>query len=301
MISRATSTTYTTILLTILVSFRHVHSFQPLIPHVTTTHIRIHPVSHPKCLYLPSVKVLKNKIHLESKRSEDEEENNEDERTGMNDAFKSLDGLSALDFGDLLEERKPTTTNIQAADDVLKNIKQGSASTSGNCNSDSSGSNSDAEEIKLYKEIYQELESDGEGGIYDNIMDEMTGSSSSSSSSSIGGRSSSDDNTKSASTDRQKVLIDADGIGSLSKEDDETLLTAVEISQDTDEFMKRALEEAISEVQLKEISENKDISLPDNIFNDKEMMKEINAIFDRANEKLMKDIAEIKKEQVGEL
>merc|ERR1712038_2175313 len=89
-------------------------------------------------------------------------------------------------------------------------------------------------------------------------------------------------------------MDDADGIGQLiSDEMDQEQLTAVELSQDTDEFMKKALEEALSEARTK----SPDASNPNSILNDAEMMEEINAVFDKANEQLLESIAEIREEQ----
>ena len=59
-----------------------------------------------------------------------------------------------------------------------------------------------------------------------------------------------------------------------------------------DELMNQALEAAISEI-------DKDYpALKDSILNDKELMKEIEAIFDKGNEKLMLSLEDIRKEQV---
>ncbi len=219
-------------------------------------------------LYLP-----KNKIHELPKSaqinrnvkifSKKDDESDSDERTGMNDAFKSLDALSSLDFGDIKEEDpKSKTTDLIADKDLLKNVK--------------TEPSDDKDEVKLYTEIVKEMENEGEDGIYDNIMGELKDSPSSSSSSA------------------KNVLSDADGIGSvLGRDENEETLTVTEITQNTDEFMKRALEEAMDEV-----NSDKDAKLPEGILDDAEMMKEINAIFDRANEKILDSVAEMKAEQV---
>merc|ERR1712038_785902 len=147
----------------------------------------------------------------------------------------------------------------------------------GSDSNSSDNESSSSDQAKLYTEIYEELKKGGEDGIYDNIMDEMTDSNNTNGK---GGR----------------VIKDADGIGSLVKE--EETLTAVEISQDTDMLMKRALEEAMDEVKSKAPEPGRS-DLTESILDDKEMMKEINAIFDRANEQLLDSIAEIKDEQAA--
>lgn len=223
----------------------------------------------------------KNPYHfllLSKKSSEGAGDNEDDDRAGMNDAFQSLDGLSSLDLGDLKDDTKKADGSDIKTDELLKTVSSAisnSGSTDTSRNSDIGSSSSD--EVKLYSEIYEELEKEGEDGIYDNIMGDMIGSTNT------------DDNG-------DRVMKDVDGIGSLVQEED--TLTAVEISQDTDELMKRALEEAMDEVKSKAPNPGNS-DLAESILDDKEMMKEINAIFDRANEKLLDGIAEIKNEQAA--
>ena len=204
----------------------------------------------------------------------------------MSEAFKSLNELSSLDFADLPEDKKKTDTNIKADGDLLKDVRE--------INAKSSSSETATEtEVKIYSEMYQELETEGEDGIYNNILGELTESGSSTGSNAGVGFG--------KSTSSSKVVKDEDGIGSLSQQDDEVTLAAVDISsQNTDEFMKKALEEAMQEVNDKNPNPGAGArdALPENILNDKEMMDEINAIFDRANDKLMAGIAGIRDEQV---
>ncbi len=195
----------------------------------------------------------------------------------MKGAFKSLDSLSSLDLGDLKDDAKKAGDCVIKADDaVLKAVTSTTSSSSNSISNSDGDSSSSNDEVKLYSEIYEELEKDGVDGIYDNIMGEMTGSTD-------------------TANNGDRVMKDADGIGSLVQE--EETLTAVEISQDTDELMKRALEEAMDEVKSKAPNPGGS-DLTDSILDDEEMMKEINAIFDRANEQLLESIAEIKDEQV---
>ncbi len=242
----------------------HLDLIQSFQPYLSRLHLPKNTISIIQSKYSAS------KQHKRLAKQNEEEE--KDDRTGMNDAFKSLDALSSLDFGN---DKKATTTNLKADEQILKDV-----------NSSSGGSSDDQEEVKLYTEMVEELESDGEDGIYENIMGDMKDSSSSSSSSPA-----------------PSVLSDADGIGSvLGQDENEETLTAVEISQNTDEFMKRALEEAMDEVKLKSTNENNDgknAKLPKGILDDAEMMKEINAIFDKANEKILDSVAEMKAEQVS--
>ena len=254
-------------MLALLLNLDLIHSFQP---HLSKFHLPKNTLILSKSAVVASYgKTHKDLKRLSKKNDQNEED---DDRTGMNDAFKSLDSLSYLDFDDLKDDKK-STTNLKADEQLLKDVS---------ITKDSD----DQDEVKFYSEIVQELESEGEDGIYDNIMGEMKESSSSASSSST----------------KDIVLSDADGIGSvLGQDESEETLTAVEISQNTDEFMKRALEEAMDEVKLKNSDgDGQNAKLPKGILDDAEMIKEINAIFDRANEKILSSVAEMKAEQVRE-
>jgi hypothetical protein len=66
-------------------------------------------------------------------------------------------------------------------------------------------------------------------------------------------------------------------------------------SRDTELFMEKALDEAIKEAQAKGDASVDKESLLDN----KEIMTEIEAIFDRASEQLLEGLEDIRKEQVG--
>ena len=64
----------------------------------------------------------------------------------------------------------------------------------------------------------------------------------------------------------------------------------------TDDFTRRALTEALAEV--KKNAPDDPASDPSSILNDKEMMRELNEVFDKANTELVACIDEIKNEQV---
>jgi len=255
-----------------ILCFIQVDSFQPILPRVGVIDLLVTKKTN---------NIQKSSIKSKSK---DDDNDMDDERTGMDDAFKSLDGLSDLDLSDLMDDDSSTKrnvdrkNNIQADAELLKSFQQRSSTTSSSSSNDGASDIATEGEMKLYQEMFQELETEGEDGIYDGIMDEMTSS------------------TDGSDSKSSRVLNDADGIGSLANNEEDTL-TAVEISQDTDEFMKRALEEAMSEVKGS-TSSKKNAAFTESILKDEDMMKEINAIFDRANERLLNSIAEIKNEQV---
>jgi hypothetical protein len=66
-------------------------------------------------------------------------------------------------------------------------------------------------------------------------------------------------------------------------------------TRDTEKFMEKALDEAIKEAKAKGDTSVDKESLLDN----KDIMKEIEAIFDRASEQLLEGLEDVRKEQVG--
>lgn len=258
----------------LLANLHLIQAFQPQLPNLL---VRLPTKSNSKknqVVFTNGSASVSCPKYLNKRFSKENADTEDDDRTGMDEAFKSLDALSSLDMNDLkddigVDKGNKSTTNLKADENILKDVSS----------SESSNSVDDQDKVKIYTEIVEELENEGEDGIYENIMGDLKDSPTSSS-------------TKS-------VLADADGIGSIGQDENEETLTAVEISQDTDEFMKRALEEAMDEVKLKSSEDGKgDTKLPEGILDDAEMMKEINAIFDRANEKILDSIAEMKDEQV---
>ena len=266
----------------LLANLHLIQAFQPQIPNLL---VRLptnsNSIKHQVVFTNKSASVRpQNDFH--KRFSKQNGDTDDDDRTGMNEAFKSLDALSSFDLSDLqddigVDKVNKSTTNLKADEKILKGVSS----------SESSNSVDDQNEVKIYTEIVEELESEGEDGIYENIMGDLKDSPVSSSSS---------------SSSTKSIFADADGIGSVGQDENEETLTAVEISQNTDEFMKRALEEAMDEVKLKSSEDGKvDAKLPEGILDDAEMMKEINAIFDRANDKILDSIAEMKDEQVSNL
>lgn len=201
------------------------------------------------------------------------EEKDDAERTGMDEAFASLNELGPPDLG---TPAKSSESKLNLDTDI------------GTSSSDEMADNGDMspDEIKLYKEMYTEVDKDEVGEIYEDILGELSGEqvSKPASSSSMAG--------KGFGKTPAGTLDDADGIGAINDNDLEQL-TAVELSQDTDEFMRKALQEALDEAKL----QTKSTTIDESLLNDKELMKEINAVFDKANDQLMAGVADIKKEQ----
>ncbi len=225
----------------------------------------------------PLILAKKNQIAA-SKTRLYEEKDGKDERTGMDDAFSSLNDLSSLDLG----------TPAKSSESKIK-LNLGDVNVDKILTEDEGGMSQD--EINLYKDMYQEIETDEGEGVYGDILGEMSTSSGEV-----------EDKTKKESKStssgkgfgKNQTLDDADGIGSLNQDDNEQL-TAVELGQDTDAFMKKALEEALNDAKF-ETPAGKSI-IDESILEDEELMKEINAVFERANEKLLEGVSEIRKEQ----
>jgi len=166
------------------------------------------------------------------------------------------------------------------------------------------------QDFKIYADLLREMETSGEEGIYSNILNDLNSSSGDNRDKLIIPPAIADADSQLVDDDitadealvsTTSVLDDADGIG-------ETLFGRIEIEEtdvndniypfiETDEMMKRALQEALIEVRKNSpLDPSTD---PKSILNDKEMMKELNAIFDRANDQLLASISDIRKEQVG--
>jgi hypothetical protein len=116
-------------------------------------------------------------------------------------------------------------------------------------------------EVQMYKAMVQDLEDQSEDDLYSNVLADMGGSAG-------------------------------------PKEPQASPTTSVDVIEsdttlgETDEFMNQALNEAMKEVKLN------NPSIAESILDDKEIMKEIEVIFERGNEKLMASLEEIRQEQV---
>lgn len=235
-------------------------------------------------------------VLLASNESQGEEDEDDpllnDQREGMADAFAALDGLTADDFDDL----KPTSALEDAVASSTANMEQSA---------------------KVFMEMQAELSARGEEGVYDDILGDMSGDIDDLNS--IPSAVLQDDVTELGNAlDEASVLSDADGLGS-GDGSSSTLTTAdvtndvltqdVEPSLSMEDFMSKAVTEALTEVSAAEnlagestspedMGETKDIALAaEQLLEDDQLRKEIEEIFDRAGEKLRNEVAVMKKEQ----
>jgi len=179
---------------------------------------------------------------------------------GMADAFRQLDALASLD-----DEDKETKQAL-AAKKIAKPADLGEAT----------GTAKEADDIppekemKLYKDMVVDLETKKEDDLYEDMITDMGGSTDSIS------RSAPD-----LKSGQRKLTVE---------ESTESKIPDAE--QDTEEFMNQALREALEDVRVQ------NPSISQSVLDDREIMKEIEAIFERGNEKLLDSLEEIRKEQV---
>jgi hypothetical protein len=114
------------------------------------------------------------------------------------------------------------------------------------------------QEVQMYKAMVKELEQQNEDDLYSNVLADMGGSV-----------------PKEPASPINDVILKSD-----------TTLG------ETEEFMNQALQEAMKEVKVN------NPSIAESVLDDKEIMKEIEKIFERGNEKLMASLEEIRQEQV---
>lgn len=251
---------------------------------VTRTKHLIKPTQDFRPLILDaSINTRYYKYHTFPSKKEDN-----DERSGMEKAFTNLNDLTSAD---LMDDTSMLADLLNSTTIDGKKVSESLPRSSLDTNSFSQ------DEVRLYQELYQELDNDDVERIYDDIMGEMEGG---------GVKSDADKEVISSSSgigfasekNKFKVINDVDGIGSLSETDQDQLI-ALDISpQDSDEFMQNALKEAMKEIK----SNDDDIDpklLQSSILKDEEIMKEINKVFDKANEKLLEEIQVIREEQAA--
>mmetsp|Transcript_16367 Transcript_16367/g.21419 ORF Transcript_16367/g.21419 Transcript_16367/m.21419 type:complete len:354 (+) Transcript_16367:110-1171(+) len=125
-------------------------------------------------------------------------------------------------------------------------------------------------EVQMYSKMMQDLESTDDDDLYSDVMSEMGG-------------------------EAQKKSILSPPKPSPSKADNLTddVVPAQPSKEQMDRFMDDAFSEALEEVKLK----STDSLSAESILNDKEIMKEIEAIFDRGSEELAQSLEQMRKEQ----
>jgi len=206
-------------------------------------------------------------FRLSAKSPKDEEDEKDD---GMQSAFDALEKLSSNDI-DISAEVVPDGSFFA---ERMKKLEQSEDDLKAKANDPSSAS---PEEVKLYKDMYAEL-SGGEEAIVGDILSEL------------GGNVDVETPSPTSAAPVEDLPEDADGIGEGMSE------------QDKDELMKVAINEALAEAKEsvpEEIASSDEMGFsdPNSITKDEVLMREINALFDKANDELIASVEEIRKEQ----
>ena len=178
---------------------------------------------------------------------------------GMDDAFKQLEGLQDLG-GDVLSNPEKEKQK-EAFAKAMENLDLKDVI-------DSPPESTPEKELKIYQEMASEVAEKDDTSLYSEVIGDMQ-----------------DKVTSSPSTGK--------GFGKPVTSATSDVLSFDRKDKETEELFNAALEEALAEAKKKS-SERID---KDSLLNDKEIMKEIEKIFDRANDQLMEGLDEIRQEQ----
>jgi hypothetical protein len=191
----------------------------------------------------------------------------------MNEAFRQLDALDSL-FDDDDDKNKKSSNNSEKVQ-----LDQEAKAAFGDAEKASL-----EDEAKLFSSMLQDSEQD-ESELYSNVMKDMGGTPK---------EQSGDNNNKK----KEPSVIVQDVIrGNALGNDGKDLLKDSNISiEDKEQFLNQAIQEAMDEAS--KMSPESKKSLGDNILDDEEIMKEIEEIFEKGNEKLLASLEEIRQEQV---
>jgi hypothetical protein len=233
---------------------------------------------------------------------EEEAESNQDEnpssqqrqQPGMVDAFRQLESLKSL--GDDPEEYIPAPDKI--------NVQEALAGTSAILSSSLSSSTESVsleQDFAVYRDMLQEIEEEESAASYAEVLNELGGSALQTDDtysqiiSELGGTGSS---TKPSSSSSSSSWAPTSSIPVNDDQKKEMIINPTKNDGTNTELAnERLLEDALEEA-LREVRLNNPQLREGSILNDKEVMKEIESIFDRGNAQLMESLEEIRREQV---
>jgi hypothetical protein len=130
------------------------------------------------------------------------------------------------------------------------------------------------QQVKLFKGLLEDSEQD-QGDLYSDVIKEMGGTP-----------------VEQQFPPEQQIIVEETTLPTSSNSD------IPPSEQDTQKFMDRAIQEALEDARKMAPGDARKMS--DSILDDEEIMKEIEEIFERGNEKLMAGLEEIRQEQVSE-
>ena len=218
-----------------------------------------------RCLHLQTSSC--HRLSIGGKRplaaqSSDDDDNAQQPQPGMEKAFRELEALQSLDDDDD-DDNNPSSLPVKGFDTATTSLVDAITTTP-------ASEVTPEKEVQMYQDMVKELENKNEDDLYSDVLADMGGT------------------TAASSQSRSAAKSPLSSILGKNDRDD--------VSQrDRDDFMNQALEEALQDVQLNNPSISK------SILDDQEMMKEIEAIFERGNEKLLASLEEIRDEQVSAL
>ena len=204
---------------------------------------------------------------LHAKKSGDGSDDDEDQSgVGMEAAFRELENLKSLDDDGSGSEppKMADEAFAKAMEDLdLKDFVESPPPPA-----------TPEKEIQSYQEMVSELEQRDEDELYSDVMSDMGSS-----------ESSAPAQAAEAPKSLSSIIPDLNDPTSV---------------QDTQKFMDQALTEALAEAKAKAASDGQQVA-SENVLDNKEIMKEIEQIFEDANTKLMDGLEEIRQEQVRKL
>lgn len=271
-------------------------AFQITSPQQRNKHMNMHRSTSSTTTYVTS-----STVRFASQNDSNNEDDDEsdplmnDQREGMADAFAALDSLSADDFDSYVSPTSASSIITIGDDDALTT----SATGMGNLE----------ESAKLFMDMQEELtNAGGDEGLYEDVMGDLDKEDFTSLGQALEGSADSE------------LLSDADGIGS---GDGSTLTTAdvakdilmqkVEPTLSMQDFMTSALTEAVDEIAAVDVDADDDdddlsklksskstldaAKAAEALLEDAELRREIEAIFDKAGDKLRMEVEAMKREQ----
>lgn len=216
-------------------------------------------------------------------REKDDDDHDGSGTAGMEDAFRQLDALQSLDDDDDVgSDPKAAAVGGSGRKKITKPDGDELVAPDG----DGAAALSPEKEVKVYQDMVKDLEEKEEDELYSDVMSDLAGGKSAS-----------------ASIPRKAPPSSGRSAGGGAGKGFDRKVTTVAVEEgetqqpppseeDAEEFMNQALKEALEDVKVQ------NPSISDSILDDREIMKEIEAIFERGNDKLMESLEEIRKEQV---
>ena len=195
------------------------------------------------------------------KRNDDDDDDDEGPKTGMEDAFRQFDAL------DSLGEKEGLASTVKLDDDAKAALK------------------SEAASMEKEVELFTSMLGDSDQDAYSDVMKDLGGTPK-------------DLPPPPDKSERQISIVEGSVPSSSSTTSKSSQSNIPKSEEDTEKFMNQAIQEALDEARAMSPSDAAGKKMSDSILDDEEIMKEIEEIFEKGNEKLLASLEEIRKEQV---